>query len=394
MKRANLNIILLFIMIMFIFPINAGQCINADDTSINIPVLDFENAEIRQVMKTLSEIGNRNIIVDKKVEGNCTIFLSDVTWKEALEAQQNALIELEKQLKIEERLEESVKVHVIPIHNAKAEEIKVTLDPLLGELDKPSVDIRTNSLVFTVTDSSLAVINDLIKKLDKETRQVSIEVKMVTVDVGSTSEMGINWSAIRDGNSATQTTTSDETKLLNIKYTGTVSNAVLEATVSALVEQNKAEMVSRPHITTQDNEEAIIRSGQQVPYVTLDQARNTVVELFDASTELVVTPHILSDNRILLDILASRRSADGVGVGLQINEEVADVKMITSDGETAVIGGMRQTQESKTEAGIPILHNIPLLGQLFKYTRRDNTKKDLIIFITPHIIKTVESRLE
>ncbi len=72
----------------------------------------------------------------------------------------------------------------------------------------------------------------------------------------------------------------------------------------------------------------------------------------------------------------------------------ADLKMIVSDGETAVIGGMRQTQESKSESGIPILHSIPLLGQLFKYTRREIKKTDLIIFITPHVVKTVESRLE
>ena len=119
----------------------------------------------------------------------------------------------------------------------------------------------------------------------------------------------------------------------------------------------------------------------------------TVIELVDATTSLTVTPHILTDDRILMDINAARRSASGVGVGLVINEEFADVKMLTSNGETAVIGGMRQTQETKQETGIPILQDIPLLGQIFRYTKRENTKKDLIIFITPRIVGNVGAQL-
>ena len=103
---------------------------------------------------------------------------------------------------------------------------------------------------------------------------------------------------------------------------------------------------------------------------------------------------MLTDDRILLDVEAIRRTASGVGVGLSISEEQAKVKMITSNGETAVIGGMRQMQETKQDQGIPILQDIPLLGQLFKYTKRETKKTDLIIFITPRIeapISTVVS---
>jgi type IV pilus assembly protein PilQ len=107
----------------------------------------------------------------------------------------------------------------------------------------------------------------------------------------------------------------------------------------------------------------------------------------------MVTPHILTDDRILLDVDARRRSAAGVGVGLTINDEHARVKMITSNGETAVIGGMRQMQETKVESGIPILQDIPLIGQAFKYTKRENKKTDLIIFITPRILGSVSSQM-
>ena len=121
----------------------------------------------------------------------------------------------------------------------------------------------------------------------------------------------------------------------------------------------------------------------------VSRSRNTVVELIDASTELTVTPHILSDDRILIDINVMRRSAEGVGVGLRISDESAQVKMITSNGATAVIGGLRQMNETEQESGIPILQDIPLIGQIFKYTKREMRNTDLIIFITPRIVESV-----
>jgi len=365
MRRGNSDKILFLFVVFLLLASHWGFALESGGGSKYISLLDMENADIRDVMRVLSEIGNRNIIVDKAVEGECTLYLRDVTWEEAFvavlkmndlvgieenglikvigrqnyEEQQAALAEAESKKKLAEKLEKPVGVHVIRIHNARAEDIKATIDPLLGENDRPSVDHRTNSLVFTVTDSSLAVIKDIVSELDTETRQVSIEVKMVTVDAGSVSELGINWSAIKNGNKGVQTTIGKEGKLLVGTYTGRVSGAALEATLATLIDKNQAEVISRPHVTTQDNEPATISSGQQVPIITYDEARNSVVNLVPAITKLTVTPHILSDDRILLEVQAQRSTAEGVGIGLKINEELADVKMITSNNETAVIGG-------------------------------------------------------
>lgn len=404
-------LILLGISILMMFATGSGYCSVSEGPSIRISKLDFEEAEIRQIMKTLSEISNQNIIVDQNITETCTIYLSDITWKEAFIAvlKMNNLVafpemDFIKVMKREDftaqmdnlreidRLEkraQPARVSVIKIKNARAEDIKATLDPLLSPDDQPSVDLRTNSLVFTVSDSSLAVINQIVGELDTETRQVSIEVKMVTVDSNSMTELGINWSAVRNGNSVTQTTIGEEGKLLLGKYSGSAGDMDIFAAVAALIDRNEAEIVSRPHITTQDNEPATISSGQQVPYVTYDEARNTVTELINASTLLTVTPHILSEDRILIDVHVVRRSAEGIGIGLKINEEEALVRMITSNGETAVIGGLRQSQESELESGIPILQDIPLLGQIFKYTKRETKHTDLIIFITPRIVDTL-----
>ena len=411
MRKNSLFIIIFLIVIVTISLSSSGFCVVTDPLDILIPKLDIENAEIRQIMKTLSVIGNQNIIVDNAIIETCSIYLSNVTWKEAFLAilKMNDLVAYRdgkfiKVLKLEdyeaqistlkekERLDRITKpasVSVVKINNARAEDIKTTIDPLLSEDDQPSVDLRTNSLVFTVSDSSLAVINQIIGELDTETRQVSIEVKMVTVNSNSMTELGINWSAVNDGKSIVQKTIGSEDKLLVADYAGAAGGTDILATISSLIEENQAEIVSRPHITTQDNEPAIISSGQQVPYVTFDEARNTVVELIDASTELTVIPHILSDDRILIDVNVTRRSADGVGVGLRISDETAQVKMITSNGATAVIGGLRQMNETEQESGIPILQDIPLIGQVFKYTKREMRNTDLIIFITPRIVELV-----
>ncbi|MFC1608347.1 hypothetical protein ACFL47_10295 [Candidatus Latescibacterota bacterium] len=388
-------------------------------TTIEISRLDFENADIRQVMKTLGEIGGRNIILDHEITGEVTIYLREITWESALlavlnmrdlvgyeengfikiltredyETQINTLRDQERQRYVEERLAEPKQVKVIKINHADAAIIKTTIDPLLGEGDQPSVDRRTNSLVFTVTDSSLVVIEDIIKELDTETRQVSIEVKMVTVNSSSLSELGVNWSALKNDNSAELNTVSEAGKLFVGKFTGTISNTALNAAIASLIDQNKAEVVSRPHVTTQDNETATISSGQQIPFLSYDEARNVVTEMIDASTELNVTPHILTDERILLDVIAARRSGEAVGFGVTVNEERAEVRMITSNGETAVIGGLRHMRDSKHDMGIPVLQNIPLIGQLFKYTRIENSKTDLIIFITPHIVERIDAQL-
>ena len=412
MRKCNLIIVFLALCIAVL---SSGAGLYAESDS-RIRTLDFEEAPIRQIMKTLSEIGDQNIIVDRNIVETCSIYLSDITWKEAFlavlkmndlvaymdggfikvlkkedyDTQLNALKEKERL----ERMTEPARVSVVKIHNARAEDIKATLDPLLSEEDQPSVDLRTNSLVFTVSDSSLAIITEIIDDLDLETRQVSIEVKMVTVDSNSMTELGINWSALNaGGRSITQETIGEEGKLLVGKYAGSAGETQILATLSSLIDQNKAEIISRPHVTTQDNETAIISSGQQVPYITYDEARNTVITLIQANTVLEVTPHILSNDRILLDVLASRRSAEGVAIGLKINQEESQVKMITSNGATAVIGGMRQMRESKYESGIPILQDIPLIGQVFKYSKRETVKSDLIIFITPRIIESIRTEV-
>ena len=159
------------------------------------------------------------------------------------------------------------------------------------------------------------------------------------------------------------------------------------AALEFLYGDNKGEIVAQPQITTIDNKEARIFMGQQIPVKYLDEAGNTVVQMINAGTELIVKPHISGEGRILLELSPKKesyvRQSDGTPV---INQQSATTSVVVNNGETVVIAGLTSNEFTEVESGIPILKDIPLLGNLFKRSDKNREKKDLIIFVTPFII--------
>lgn len=388
----------------------------SDEEEIYISQLNFENAEIASVFSALADIGDRNIIIDSDVAGKVTITLKNLTWREAFLAvlsasdltayEEMGFIKVMTQAKFNTKLQQireqeealvrfKPKNHiVIPIHNATAQEIKNSIDPLIiNEADRPTVDVRTNSLIFTASDSLINLVKPIIAKLDVEVRQVAIEVRMLRVDSSSLWELGVNWRASKEGGSVRQRTfKADQVeldkKLLLLDITESLRSGVsIDAKIQSMVEENKAEIVAVPHITTLDNTPATISSGKRIPIITFDEARNTIVNLEEALTSLTVTPHVLSEERIQLDIMAQRTSAEGTGLGTVFTTELAENTVVVSNGETAVIGGMRTRTQTKQFTGIPILQSIPLIGMFFRYTKSETREMDLIIFLTPNIVE-------
>jgi type IV pilus assembly protein PilQ len=158
------------------------------------------------------------------------------------------------------------------------------------------------------------------------------------------------------------------------------------ATLEYLFTDNKGEIVAQPQVTTMDNKSARIFMGQQIPVKYLDEAGNTVVKMIDAGTELVVKPHISGDGRILMELNPKKESytlQEGIPV---INEQSASTNVAVNNGETVVIAGLTSNESINGESGIPVLKDIPLIGNLFKKASKTVDKKDLIIFVTPHIV--------
>jgi len=176
---------------------------------------------------------------------------------------------------------------------------------------------------------------------------------------------------------------------------GIISQDKLSFSLEYLFQNSKAEVVAQPQITTLDNKQATIFMGSQIPFTYRDESFNTVVKMIDAGTELTVTPHVTGDKRLMLDLKPKKSSYSIVGNEPVINTQNASTNVVVTDGETVVIAGLTSNESIEAEEGIPILKDIPLIGHLFKRTKKTLDKQDLIVFVTPHIInKKVETVTE
>jgi type IV pilus assembly protein PilQ len=289
-----------------------------------------------------------------------------------------------------------LKREIIKISHTTASEMDASIKNLLSTRGKTTVVAHTNALIILDTEENINQIRSMITQLDVETAQISISCKIIEVSSGVIQRIGVHW-----GYSATE----DDVQIQHLPDTGNIIAGVLDkitygvlskknfsAALEYLYGDNKGEIIAQPQITTIDNKEARIFMGQQIPVKYLDVAGNTVVQMIDAGTELIVKPHISGEGRILLQLSPKKesyvRQADGTPV---INQQSATTNVVVNNGETVVIAGLTSNEKSSSESGIPILKDIPLIGNLFKKSDNNHEKKDLIIFVTPYIINSALS---
>lgn len=155
-----------------------------------------------------------------------------------------------------------------------------------------------------------------------------------------------------------------------------------------------AEIISNPRITTADNKEATIIVGKKIPLVVADESGNAITELTTIGIKLVVKPHVNQDDRITLDLapevsdLSAQATVQG---GIVIVTAEASTRVIVKDGHTAVIGGLIRTNESSVITGVPYLKDVPIIGHLFRSSNRVKEQRELLIFVTPRIIRADEA---
>ena len=157
--------------------------------------------------------------------------------------------------------------------------------------------------------------------------------------------------------------------------------------ISAIISEGKGEIIDHPEIITLDNQKAIIYSGERIPINTLDEAGNVVTTFYETGTRLEVTPHITAENRILMSLKPERSAYNPTPGGYTIITRNANTNLIVSNEETVVIGGLTSRESRRQESGIPILKDIPLIGRLFRYQRKDISTSELVIMITPEILE-------
>ena len=380
--------------------------------------LDVQGAEVQTVLRSLSEFSGKNIVASKEVKGQVTLRLRNVPWRHALDivlrAQGLGMIEQGQTIVIsnletlrKEEMERNtaaraaeellpLQTRIIPVSYANAEEMAKAVEKSLTKRGHIEVDKRSNALLVTDIDVRLDIAEGMIRSLDTRTPQVEIVARLVDVDVTATRSLGIDWglhnvdlfdagvSENIDINAADVNNPAGQVRLGTVKPFGSV-----EATLQALETQNKANIISNPRITTVNNREASVVVGQQIPLIVQDFAGNAVTQLTTIGIKLNVTPHINVGNKITMDIhpevsdLAAQATVQG---GIIINTTMADTRVMVNDGETAVIGGLIRSNETETNRGVPILMDIPLLGNLFRSTSKTKAKRELLIFLTPKVL--------
>jgi type IV pilus secretin PilQ/predicted competence protein len=385
------------------------------------------NADVRSVFKQLSEFSGTDIVLGDKVAGTVSLSVTNKSWREILsivckitnliaikEATYIYVVPAEEYRKQQlsdatmnqaEAAVEELKREVIKLENVNAQEMSASISSLLSARGKITVVERNNALIIFDSDQNIEQIKKMIKQLDVETDQVSISCKIIEVSSGALQSLGVRWGYF---DRVAGTSVSAEHLPVPAEAASTASNVItgalerltygilgqdkLSATLEYLFQNNKAEVVAQPQITTLDNKEARVFMGSQVPVKYLDKAFNTVIQMVEAGTELVVTPHIAGEKRIMLNLAPKKRSYTMTGDQPIINEQSATTNVVVSDGETVVIAGLTANDIQNTEEGIPVLKDIPFIGHLFKRTNKTLTKSDLIVFVTPHIInKKVEA---
>jgi type IV pilus assembly protein PilQ len=424
-------------------PATSGPKYTGEPISVNL-----KDVDLKDFFRLIHEISGLNVVLDPNVHGTLTVVLDDVPWDQALDIvlKNNDLArELEgnvlriatvetlkheadgRRAQIESEAAAVEKVSVTRfLSYAQAKQVIVTVKKFLSQRGDVVADDRTNAVIINDIPKVIPVIDRLLTQLDRKTQEVEIEARVVAAtrtfarDIGT--QLGFGWgnghSAI-GGNAAAGSTTTTTTGLTpgyittgsstaqtiplfsnlastaptsGLSFINASNNVRIDAVLSLAESRGLLKVLSRPRVVTQNNIQALVKQGVRVPIVTQAQLGGPpTVTYVDAFLRLTVTPQITSENTIFLNVDVENTTpnfAQEVQGNPELITQQATTQVLVTDGGTVVIGGVIQTQNSIEVDSVPVLGNIPYLGNLFKHTTVSTQNQELIFFITPRIIQT------
>jgi type IV pilus assembly protein PilQ len=405
--------------------------------------LDFQNAELHNVIRIIGEVSGKNIVVSDKVTGKVTLKLKDVPWDQALD-----IVLASRNLGVEEAGNVLTIYDLQTLNNIRADRQRLAAErnaaalqaPLTKKVFTPKyapVGVMTEELrkLTSARGKIVAIGNDiyvedepgavttmsqLFMRLDRVTRQILIESRIVVASAQFTEALGVSWGGMYDGSGLMRTTArrlgvdgsafggmadlgfrEAGVSSLGFAYLNKAANLLLGARLRAEEATGESRTISAPRIMAADNQTVSIKQGTQIPYQTGGSANTPAnIEFKEAVLELKVTPHIEENGQIVtLDIdlkndsptllygetAANARQARTSRL-IAINTRQAKTKLMVRDGDTVVIGGIMQDTQASASSRVPGLHRLPLLGWLFQENEVANSKEELLIFITANII--------
>jgi type IV pilus secretin PilQ/predicted competence protein len=410
----------------------------------------FDAANINDVVANFAAFSGRSIITGKDVVGTVTAEIRDQPWDVAFNAilasQGLSAVELpggiirvdSRANLVEQDTTEPLATRAIKINYARAGALVPSLAPILSTRPRGTVaaDTTTNSLIVTDRVSRIDTIVDFVRRfLDVRTPQVAIQAKIIFVNRSDLEALGLRYdigtrtqyfnsliprdttgtrtatttiataapiSVVLGGNAVSAVANAASTinrASLELIYTTVLGKYAFSTFLQALQEVTLADVQAEPSVTVIDNQKANIFVGQRTPIRIVDPgsaaggpARVTVT-LLQTGIKLEVTPHVVMGTReILMELHAERSSVDvapSADVGGIFGSQEGTTQILVRDGETAVIGGLTVTEVTVARSGIPFLMDLPVIGRLFGVNTNKETRQDLLILVTPHIVDDV-----
>ena len=411
--------------------------------------LDFQNASLPNTLRVFSEMSGFNIVIANEVKGNINLRLKNVPWNQAFEiilannqlqiqcigdnivnvtgrniipgesVARNVVSEQETPVRRSVVSDVNMVTEVKRINYGQIEDVAKNLDSLRSESGNITVDTRTNTLILVDLRPNVEKMLEFITILDKKLPQVMIEARIVTVSTSYSKELGIEWGltgaiaakGATRGNFNSQQgeisitsgtgTVGVGAEMVNLGTTSTATSGIgliagnvlsgldLDIRLTAMESAGRGRVLSAPKVTTMDHHEAHISSGRRIPYETTSQ-EGTATQFIDAELSLTVTPHVTTDDNVLLQIKATKNAADFANTDgngnptITTNEATSEV--IVANGATTVLGGIFENTKTETEKKVPFLSAIPILGWLFQNMDDEDTVSEILIFITPTIV--------
>ncbi len=402
----------------------------ADFTDLNLVASDTVAGRITLRLKNVPwdqalEIIMKTKGLDKRLVGNVLMVAP------AAELQAREQLELETRQQIAELA--PLRTEFIEVKYASAGEIFGLFqsaggaegggEGVISDRGSVIVDERTNSIIITETGDRINEFRQVLERLDVPVRQVLIEARIVTATSSFSDALGVRWgtlgAGVYDGGSkSTQyggslttigeirdsfgsdeglTYTAEDNLIVDLPAGGNATtfafgliadDYLLDMELSALETEGRGEVIARPKVITADKQEATIESGDQIPYQEASSSGATSTQFVDAVLGLTVTPRITPDDRIIMDLDISQDSVGAVFNGVpSIRTNNIQTQVLVSNGETIVLGGVFQTTVTEGVSKTPVLGDLPFLGNLFKSRTKSDDKQELLIFITPRLIR-------
>jgi type IV pilus assembly protein PilQ len=391
---------------------------------------DFQGADLRAVLRSFAEVSGLNIVIDSAVDGTVDIKLMRVPWDQALDVilksnKLSYIVEgnvvrivpltvldaenLARQKLADSQAPTSIETRAYTLNYARAEELEPLLKvAVLSKFGNVQHDKRTNTLIVRDLPDRLVATADLIATLDKAEPQVEIEARIVQTNRDSARALGVQWGgggrldpqignttglnfpnsgSVVAGTDLSAASPSTTVGLAMRSITGALN---LDVALSALERTGNGRVISSPKVTTQNNKQAEMTQGVQIP-IQKDQNNTVTIEFKDAALKLMVTPRITAADTVIMDVELENATPDfskAVNGIPPIDTQRAKTSVQVTDGATTVIGGINVSREQSSQDRTPVLHRIPLLGWLFKNDTSQDENRELLIFITPRIVRS------